>query len=134
MITNHKCKMITSDKSGSSPPPELRSRQQHQHLTAPPQLTFQQHEDSHQTIQPQQISSHNQTTARHTDEAERMKTLMARCFHMARVPHEWNYSHPNPLAGVTCCNEYDYSNRSVNKSKAQEKSRTDLIQSMKGKC
>ena len=49
--------MITSVQSGSFPPPELRSGQQHQHLTASPQLTFQQHEDSHQTIQPQQISS-----------------------------------------------------------------------------
>ena len=49
--------MITSVQSGSFPPPELRSGHQHQHLTASPQLTFQQHEDSHQTIQPQQISS-----------------------------------------------------------------------------
>ena len=57
MITNHKCKMITSVESGSFPPPEQRSGQQHQHLTGSPQLTFQQHEDSHQTIQPQQISS-----------------------------------------------------------------------------
>ena len=83
----HKCKLITSVQPGSSPPPELRSGHQHQHLTGPSQLTFQQHKDSHQTIQPQQLS-HKQTTARHTVEAERMKTLLVRCFHMARVPHE----------------------------------------------